>query len=321
MLTRNFHQLRVEVAAYVEAGCVAQGSHKAGFIDCLAGGKNSPEYVEWEYGIPRMVSSVAESIFEALPEDEAPGFFAALPDAIQTDGKDLSTVGWKFLAAELRELPTVPAGVQEKIDPVIAGMDLLAEGKKWPVSAAARAYSITKASADATYAPSAAWSAAWAAKADSADDVELAAISIRKAVAHVRQATAQAGADTITSRRRQCATLLRLIKEAPVNTTGGKLMADQITRDELLDLIRVEKGPDGAWRIRNVKANVYGNIYGDVICSIHGDVGGDVGGVLGGTINGKHWQYVETPREKVERLIKETGHTELLEAFNQLEEN
>ncbi len=82
-------------------------------------------------------------------------------------------------------------------------------------------------------------------------------------------------------------------------------MADQITRDELLALIRVKKWIDGSWYISDVRGDVDGDVYGDV----------------GGTINGKHWQYVETPRQKVERLIKETGHTELLEAFNQLEDN
>jgi hypothetical protein len=99
-------------------------------------------------------------------------------------------------------------------------------------------------------------------------------------------------------------------------------MADQITRDELLDLIRVEKGPDGTWRIRNVKAKVYGDIYGDVVGSVGGHLGGHVDGVLGGTINGKHWQYVETPTEKLQRLVIE-GATkeELLLAIDQLEDN
>ncbi len=126
-------------------------------------------------------------------------------------------------------------------------------------------------------------------------------------------------------------------------------MTNQITRDELLDLIFVEKGPDGNWCISGVLTDVYGdvrgNIYGDVRgpvngsvrgyggVRVHGDVYGTVGGnvrgnvygivggTVGGTINGKHWQHVETPRQKVERLIKETGHTELLEAFNQLEDS
>ncbi len=126
-------------------------------------------------------------------------------------------------------------------------------------------------------------------------------------------------------------------------------MTDQITREELLGLISVVEGLDGAWCVEDVLTDVYGdvrgNIYGDVRgpvngsvrgyggVRVHGDVYGTVGGnvrgnvygivggTVGGTINGKHWQHVETPRQKVERLIKETGHTELLEAFNQLEDS
>ncbi|MCP4822153.1 MAG: hypothetical protein GY883_23465, partial [Shimia sp.] len=183
-----------------------------------------------KYGIPLMVSIISDSIFGGLSESEAASFFAALPDAIETDGKDLTRVGWKFLAAELRALPTVPAGVQEKIDPVIKGMDLLAEGKEWPASASASA----SAAAWAIYADSAvtdavtaAWSAAWAANADSAANAALAAISFRKAAdsatfaARARQATALAAAHAIIiARRRQRDTLLQLIKEAPLAQPG-----------------------------------------------------------------------------------------------------
>ncbi len=197
MLTKNFHQLQAEV-------------QQGGFI-----GVDNSVYIEREYGIPLMVSIISDSIFGGLSESEAASFFAALPDAIETDGKDLTRVGWKFLAAELRALPTVPAGVQEKIDPVIKGMDLLAEGKEWPASAsasaAAAAWAIYADSA-VTDAVTAAWSAAWAANADSADDVELAAISVRKAA----DSATFAAHTVIIARRRQRDTLLQLIKEAPI---------------------------------------------------------------------------------------------------------
>jgi hypothetical protein len=197
MLTKNFHQLQAEV-------------QQGGFI-----GVDNSVYIEREYGIPLMISRVAESIFEELSPGDAPEFFAAFPKAIGCNGKDLTRVGWKFLAAELRELLPVSAGVQEKIDPVIKGMDLLAEGKKWPVSASA-----------------AAWAAAWGAKADSAANAALAAINFRKAAlaadsaalaadsanfaARAFQATALADGDPILARRKQRDTLLQLIKEAPV---------------------------------------------------------------------------------------------------------
>jgi hypothetical protein len=215
MITKNFHQLKAEVQRHVEADQVAQGSYKTFFIGCLSGGVNNPAYIEREYGIPMMISRVAESIFEELSPGDAPEFFAAFPKAIGCNGKDLTRVGWKFLSAELRELLPVSAETQAVVAPVIVGMDLLAEGKKWHVSDSA-----------------AAWAAAWAANADSAANAALAAISFRKAAlatnyaalaadsanfaARAFQATALADGDPILARRKQRDTLLQLIKEAPV---------------------------------------------------------------------------------------------------------
>jgi hypothetical protein len=248
MLTKNFQRLQIEVLRHVEADRVKQGNYKTDFIGCLAMQEDDPEYIEWEYGIPLMVSSISDSIFDGLSPSEAASFFAALPDAIKTDGKDLTRVGWQFLAAELRALPTVLAETQAVVAPVIAGMDRLANGLGWPVheaesaskAAAAYAYAITRASAaDAA-------TAAWAAHADSAaawsayaaaacaawaDDAalatnyaelaaELAADSATFA-ARAFQATALAAAHTITiARRRQRDTLLQLIKEAPLAQPG-----------------------------------------------------------------------------------------------------
>jgi hypothetical protein len=47
-----------------------------------------------------------------------------------------------------------------------------------------------------------------------------------------------------------------------------------------------------------------------------------VGGEVLDSINGRWWYYEETPREKLKRLIEESADKEqLLEAFNQLEDN
>ena len=246
MLTKNFQRLQIEVLRHVEADRVKQGNYKTDFIGCLAMQEDDPEYIEWEYGIPLMVSSISDSIFDGLSPSEAASFFAALPDAIKTDGKDLTRVGWQFLAAELRALPTVSAEAQAVIAPVIKGMDLLANGLGWPVhdaialgraasaaSAYAAAYATTAAwAAYADSATYAAWSAyAAAACADWADDAalatnyaelaaELAADSATFA-ARAFQATALAAAHTITiARRRQRDTLLQLIKEAPLAQPG-----------------------------------------------------------------------------------------------------
>jgi hypothetical protein len=144
MLTKNTDQLRQQVAAHVAADSIAQGiywdedSKRGCFIGCLAH-SNDPGINEQTYGLPVMVQRIAESIFEFLPAYEAKAFFAALPDAVGCDGKDLSKVGWQFLAAELRALPAQTAEIQVVIDPVIAGMDLLASGQEWAAAADAAA--------------------------------------------------------------------------------------------------------------------------------------------------------------------------------------
>jgi hypothetical protein len=183
MITRNFDRLRRKVAAHVAADTIIQGiywdeaSQSGCFIGCLAH-DDDPAANEAEYGLPVMVQRIAENIFEALPAADAKVFFAALPDAVGCDGKGLSRVGWQFLAAELRSLPPQAADIQEVIDPVIAGMDRLANGQDWPAATAkaaakaaanaaadANAYAARAAWADNPYAARAAWAAAYAAHA------------------------------------------------------------------------------------------------------------------------------------------------------------
>jgi hypothetical protein len=229
MLTKNFHQLQTKVSAHVEADQVRRGSYKTCFIGCLAKQRNSPEFIQSEYGIPLAVSRIAEAIFEGLPLDEAPLFFAAFPGAVKSDGKDLSLVCWQFLAAELRSLPPVTPEVQAAINPVIDGMDLLSEGKEWPeedANAAARAAraasaadSAANAAANAAYwAANAAYCAAnaayWAANA-AANTAYCAANAAANAAYWAARATGLA-ARAEACYRRQRDLLLRLIKEAPI---------------------------------------------------------------------------------------------------------
>ena len=67
----------------------------------------------------------------------------------------------------------------------------------------------------------------------------------------------------------------------------------------------------------NVEGCIGGNVYGDVDGNIYGKVGGNVKG----RINGRVWRFVETPKDKLQRLIVESGNQELIEAFNQLEDS
>ena len=130
-------------------------------------------------------------------------------------------------------------------------------------------------------------------------------------------------------------------------------MTEQITLEEALKLVSFEQDKRGFWRVLDVDGNVYGNVDGSVFGNVDGSVwhnvnghvggyvdgnvrgavngniwgnvrgyvGGSVGGSVIGKINGRKWQFVETPKEKLQRLIERTGNQELINTFNQLEDN
>jgi hypothetical protein len=158
ILTKNFADLKAEVEAHVAADQVIQGAYwkdgRGCFIGCLAHSDDLTLAIE-RFGLTLPLLRIAENIFEELPADEAKAFFAALPDAVGCDGKDLSRVHWQFLAAELRVLPEQKPEIQAVIDPVIAGMELLSAGEDWSISttcaarAAARAAACAADAADA----------------------------------------------------------------------------------------------------------------------------------------------------------------------------
>jgi hypothetical protein len=91
-------------------------------------------------------------------------------------------------------------------------------------------------------------------------------------------------------------------------------MTEQITLEEALKLVQFKQAPNGSWYVKNVYGDAYGNVYGNVC--------GYVWGNVEGTINGREWQFIETPKEKLKRLIDEgADKDQLLEAINQLEES
>jgi hypothetical protein len=207
MLTKNTAELRLTVEQHIAANSVIRGAywnpktHKGCFIGCLAH-SSDPSINEAKYGLPQMIQRIAENIFESLPAEDARSFFAALPDVVACDGKDLTKVGWRFLSAELRSLPPQPAEIQAVVDPVIAGMDLLAEGREWP-----------EADNAAVAADNAARAAAWAA-AIAASDAASGAADAARAAACAASATSAIAARAARLRQRDL--LLRLIAEAPV---------------------------------------------------------------------------------------------------------
>ena len=93
------------------------------------------------------------------------------------------------------------------------------------------------------------------------------------------------------------------------------------TIEQVLKLVAFSKNIDGEWRIHSVLADVAFDILGDIRGSVYGDIHQDVTGEVLGKINGRNWQSIESPMEKLGRLIKESGDAEMLETFNQLEDN
>ena len=144
LLTKNHAMLTTEVQKHIAADAVIQGEYWTGskgcFIGCLTHSSDGDATIlQDRFGLPLPLVRICEGIFESLPAAESKAFFAALPDAVARDGKDLSRVHWQFLAAELRALPEVPEDIQAVIDPIIAGMDLLAVGEDWTGADAAYA--------------------------------------------------------------------------------------------------------------------------------------------------------------------------------------
>jgi len=210
-LTRNHADLALEVKAHIEADALTRGEYwngsKGCFIGCLTH-SSDPKPAFERFGLPEPLLRIAENIFEALPDDEGRAFFAALPDAVGCDGKDLTRVHWAFLASELRLLPQ-----QDCIDTVIEGMDLLSAGDKWSTDAAYAAASAAR--ADAAYA------AASAARADAAYAAASAASNIAAYAADAANAAAYAAANAAdaaayAARIRQRDSLLEIIKQAPL---------------------------------------------------------------------------------------------------------
>ena len=212
-LTNNTEILRAEVAAHIKADALVRGEYwkpsknavggQGCFISCLTHSDDPTPAFE-RFGLPVAVLRIAENIFESLPSAEGSAFFAALPDAVGRDGKDLSRVHWGFLAAELRALPQTTDAAQAVIDPVIDGMDLLFSGQQWTAARAAKAAAFSAEAAAAAFSAEAAAEAA----AFSANAARAAAIAAAWA-AFSAEAAAYAAA-----RLRQRDTLLALIAAA-----------------------------------------------------------------------------------------------------------
>ena len=228
MISKNIEQMKVEISNHIAADALVQGRYwdgeKGCFISCLTHSSKAEDVLE-KFGLPVELVKICESIHEGLPEGEYQDFFAKVGDAIEVDGKDLSKVHWLFLKEILESLPKQELGVQQVIEPVIAGMNLLTKGQEWPdaYAAAARAARAAAAAdaADAAAADAAARAAraSFAARAYASYSAYAAYAADAAAYAadvYGADADAYGAADAADARIKQKEIMLRLLKEAPM---------------------------------------------------------------------------------------------------------
>jgi len=218
MLTQNIKTMKIEVGEHIAADAVVQGTYWNGsrgcFIGCLTHSSvGNAAVVTERFGLPLPLVKICEHIFERLDVTEAVAFFAAIPDAIGNDGKDLSRLHWLFLIDTLKRMPIINQNV-------IDGLQLLANGKEWPQArsfaraaadaAADAAYAVARAAnaaADAAYAVARAANAAANAAADAAYAAAYAAYTAAARAAYAADARAAE-----IRRQRDC--VLQLMRDA-----------------------------------------------------------------------------------------------------------
>jgi hypothetical protein len=134
MLTKNIDMMKAETAAHIAARAVVQGQYwergRGCFIGCLTHSDRADAVTD-TFGMPLVLVRIAESIFEDLSRKDARAFFAAVPEAIERDGKDLSRVYWLFLDDIMRNLPRQTGKVQVAVNRVIDGLGMILRGEEW----------------------------------------------------------------------------------------------------------------------------------------------------------------------------------------------
>ena len=187
--------------------------------------KVKEEDIAEKYGMPLPLAHIIKNISEGVPEaEEGIQFLSDIPDAIGADGKDLSLVHWQFLRDTLLRLPKVTP----EIKVVIKGMRLLAKGKKWSYSDNCVAVSATSSEVDnwaswGRHYESAAANAAYKAARVPYDKNKNYAASYAAGTAAQAALAADCDArdaggpvDWRIERRKQAASLIQLLKEAPL---------------------------------------------------------------------------------------------------------
>lgn len=89
------------------------------------------------------------------------------------------------------------------------------------------------------------------------------------------------------------------------------------TMKEVLEIVEFDLISPGDLRIKRIHGSVWGDVLGNVYGHVCGDIWESVNGTVNGKISGREWQFVETPKERAIRLIREG---EIEEAIKVLEE-
>ena len=84
-------------------------------------------------------------------------------------------------------------------------------------------------------------------------------------------------------------------------------MKKKPTMEEVAELVEFGRDDEGCLFVRNIK----GHVMGDVERSVWGNVGISVKG----TIGGREWEFIETKKEKVIRLIREGRGEEAIDVL------
>ena len=91
------------------------------------------------------------------------------------------------------------------------------------------------------------------------------------------------------------------------------------TMEEVLNLVEFKRNLRGKLYVLDVKVSIAGSVWGHVAGDVNGSVWGRVEGRVEGTIGGREWEFVETPKEKIIRLIREGRGEEAIVALEESE--
>ena len=92
------------------------------------------------------------------------------------------------------------------------------------------------------------------------------------------------------------------------------------TMEEVLNLVEFKRNPRGKLYVLDVKVSIAGSVWGHVAGDVNGSVCGRVEGTVEGTIGGRQWEFVETPKEKAIRLIREGKGYEAIKLLEEAEQ-